>query len=135
MEKFVVSRRWFLKSLIPVLAGIFGLGKYLSPTLRPGDREVSLLASDIPMKGALVLPGDGVAVVQLEDGIYEAMDLTCTHLGCRVRANENGFTCPCHGSRFGPRGEVLTGPAATPLHPLASRLQDGVLHISRKAET
>ena len=35
MEKNARSRRWFLKSLIPVLAGLFGLGKFLSPRLEP----------------------------------------------------------------------------------------------------
>ncbi len=94
-----------------------------------------MLTADVPVKGALALPEDGVAVVQLEEGVFEALDLTCTHLGCRVRATENGFTCPCHGSRFGPRGQVLTGPAAAPLHRLASRLEDGVLHIAGKAGT
>ena len=34
---------------------------------------------------------------------FFAIDLTCTHLGCTVKATEHGFACPCHGSRFGPR--------------------------------
>jgi len=135
MGNFVASRRRFLKSLIPALAGFFGLGKFLSPRLRSGRQDVSVLTDDVPVRGALVLPGEGVAVTQPEDSLFVVLDLTCTHLGCRVKATENGFTCPCHGSRFNPRGRVLTGPAAIPLHTIPFDVQDGVLHISRNAET
>jgi cytochrome b6-f complex iron-sulfur subunit len=49
-----------------------------------------------------------------EDGIY-AISGVCTHLGCIVSQTPNGFDCPCHGSRFGPEGQVVKGPAPSSL--------------------
>lgn len=41
----------------------------------------------------------------------------CSHMGCRLRWNdaEETWDCHCHGSRFASDGQVLAGPAVTPI--------------------
>ena len=57
--------------------------------------------------------GDKVAGYREDDGRLIAVSTRCTHLGCQVNWNaaERSWDCPCHGSRFGPDGSVLHGPA------------------------
>jgi cytochrome b6-f complex iron-sulfur subunit len=51
-----------------------------------------------------------------EDGLL-ALYQKCTHLGCSVpwAEAEGQFHCPCHGSLFTKKGEVVGGPAPRPL--------------------
>jgi glycine/D-amino acid oxidase-like deaminating enzyme/nitrite reductase/ring-hydroxylating ferredoxin subunit len=69
-----------------------------------------------------IQPGDGRvvgaglaqrAVYRDEQGALHALSARCTHLGCIVNWNsgERTWDCPCHGSRFSARGDVIMGPA------------------------
>jgi Rieske Fe-S protein len=86
--------------------------------------------TDVPAEGALVLPQHRLAIVR-EGGSLLALDLTCTHLGCTVKATEQGFACPCHGSRFGTAGSVVGGPAPRPLRRLSLDRRDGIIRVTR----
>lgn len=55
-------------------------------------------------------PGRSVAVFRDSEGTW-AVSTVCTHLGCIVNVNSDGFECPCHGSRFAADGSVTKGPA------------------------
>jgi cytochrome b6-f complex iron-sulfur subunit len=55
------------------------------------------------------------AALIVRDDKVAALSLDCTHLGCLVNVTAEGFFCPCHGSWFGPLGEVYSGPAKEPL--------------------
>ncbi len=65
-----------------------------------------------------VPPGRSVAVFRDAEGVY-ALSRVCTHLGCLVKSEADGFHCPCHGSRFAPDGKVVKGPAPKALSWLA----------------
>ena len=61
--------------------------------------------------------GTNVAAYRDTDGSLILRSATCTHMGCTVRWNdaESTWDCPCHGSRFTPKGDVISGPAESPL--------------------
>jgi glycine/D-amino acid oxidase-like deaminating enzyme/nitrite reductase/ring-hydroxylating ferredoxin subunit len=61
--------------------------------------------------------GARVAAYRDTSGTVTLRSATCTHMGCLVAWNdaERTWDCPCHGSRFKPTGEVISGPAESPL--------------------
>jgi Rieske Fe-S protein len=65
----------------------------------------------------LDLDGKRVAAYRDEAGATTVRSAVCTHMGCIVDWNEAERTwdCPCHGSRFRPTGDVIAGPAESPL--------------------
>ncbi len=68
----------------------------------------------------LNLDGKKVAAYRDKNGKVTLCSPVCTHLKCIVGWNEAERTwdCPCHGSRFKPTGEVISGPAEEPLEKL-----------------
>jgi glycine/D-amino acid oxidase-like deaminating enzyme/nitrite reductase/ring-hydroxylating ferredoxin subunit len=68
----------------------------------------------------LDLKGQRVAAYRDDDGKAVLRSPICTHMGCVVQWNgaERTWDCPCHGSRFSPTGQVISGPAETPLEPV-----------------
>jgi glycine/D-amino acid oxidase-like deaminating enzyme/nitrite reductase/ring-hydroxylating ferredoxin subunit len=68
----------------------------------------------------LKLDGQRVAASRDEKGRLSLCSAVCTHMACIVEWNnaEKTWDCPCHGSRFSPKGEVISGPAEEPLAPI-----------------
>ncbi len=43
-------------------------------------------------------------------GEYTAVLTRCMHRGCTVEPTDGRLVCPCHGSEYTARGEILKGP-------------------------
>jgi len=58
-------------------------------------------------------PGNNfpICLFKIEGSNYVASLLQCTHKGCELNVGGGIYSCPCHGSEFSTKGEVLEGPA------------------------
>ncbi len=86
-------------------------GEHYGEWIRGDSGEVATLPAG---SGTVVRrQGKPIAVYRDESGQLHERSAVCTHLGCIVHWNseEVSWDCPCHGSRFGPDGTVLNGPA------------------------
>jgi hypothetical protein len=83
-----------------------------------GPSDVGSVDEIAPGEGAILREGlMRVACYKAEDGNVVRRSAACTHMGCLVHWNsfEKCWDCPCHGSHFAPDGDVLNGPALSPL--------------------
>jgi nitrite reductase/ring-hydroxylating ferredoxin subunit len=76
----------------------------------PSKKFRAALPDTLPAGEAFTPPGRSVALFRDADGVW-AISTVCTHLGCIIKPNAEGFECPCHGSRFAGDGSVSRGPA------------------------
>ena len=85
------------------------------------EGKITSLPENIDIK-----PGEG-KILRIDGeriGAYKDMqeklylvNTTCTHMGCELNWNpaEKSWDCPCHGSRFSYKGDVIEGPTVKPL--------------------
>ena len=84
----------------------------------PTDTDASQLAHLQPGDGTIVkLQGHKYGAYRDPEDQLHLVSAACTHLGCSIKWNndEKTWDCPCHGSRFSYKGQVLNGPANTNL--------------------
>jgi Rieske Fe-S protein len=61
------------------------------------------------------------AVKRIDASTFFGLSMICTHQGCDAGVTAaNIVECPCHGSRFTSNGDVINGPALTPLQRLTT---------------
>jgi cytochrome b6-f complex iron-sulfur subunit len=125
---------WTMASaLFFVVAGVLRLPKAAVMPVATRKFNVQLPESLAP--GAMFEPaGRNVALARDAQGAVHAISKMCPHLGCIVKATPAGFECPCHGSRFGPDGEVLVGPAPKGLSWLQVTGESGDYVVDESAE-
>jgi thiosulfate dehydrogenase (quinone) large subunit len=108
-----------------------------APTTQPPPPPAGLTAlgptSAVAVGGAASFTdpssGDPAFVLQPTAGRFVAFDASCTHQGCPVQYAGGRFQCPCHGAQFdGATGEVLQGPANSPLRKIGLTVSGGTLY-------
>lgn len=131
----VPRRDWLGLSSLWAMGGalLFGLAGMLrlpkaAVLASPSKKFRIPLPDNLPPGEAFVPPGRAVALFRDAEGVY-AVSTICTHLGCVVKPNPEGFECPCHGSRFAHDGEVTKGPAPRPLAWLKVSVNGGLVTI------
>lgn len=133
-----------LAALAPILQGC---NSPTGPSLE--DRPIPSASAAI-VNGTLVLTVDATSplatlgnAVLIENGLgkvlvsrtaqdaFIALTAVCTHFGCTiVRYDNQIYECPCHGSRFGVNGNVIRGPAASPLRQFVTHFSNDILTIT-----
>ena len=86
---------------------------------RTGEKFAGERYEELRTRAAMWFPGSREAAhwsaqdCMTADGAVHAVDIRCPHLGCQLEWNpdEKSWDCPCHGSRFDFRGNLISGPA------------------------
>jgi cytochrome b6-f complex iron-sulfur subunit len=126
-----LSRRDFIKLVrdgFLYLSGALALGgllRFLDYDANPAPKTEYDLgpASNYPLNSRTLLSDPPAVLLHTEKG-FSAFSLVCTHLGCTVGNDAQGFACPCHGSRFDADGKVTHGPASKSLQTLRVQVTD-----------
>ncbi len=117
-----VQRRTFISLTLGWCSTLFALGASLAAAGRvlvpnvlyePSRRFKALKPDDYP-EGPTFMPDLRLFLFRRGNS-FRAASAVCTHLGCTVNLAGKGFHCPCHGSVFDQNGNVLSGPAPSPL--------------------
>jgi Rieske Fe-S protein len=100
----------------------------------PAGNGGRLLAAldGIPRGGGVILKDPSIVLTRTATDAVHGFSAVCTHQGCTVAAVQGGtIDCPCHGSRFdATTGAVRTGPATSPLPPVAVVVRSGNVYTS-----
>jgi len=120
-----MERRVFVE-LAAAALGVTALpacAAFVAAPVTPVDGEIRLLLRNHPQldqPGGYLkirpMPGEDILyVLAAGGGRYAVLSPICTHLSCMVQVEGAQLRCPCHGSTFDFEGNVLVGPAMTPL--------------------
>jgi len=153
-ETPVVSRKNFMQTVIGGVGGIIAIGFgipgiayvvspalqekveswiLLGPTSEVKLGQPTLFRATMERKSGWVSDIAEYSVyIRSDDGQnFKALSNVCTHLGCRVRwqEDEQVFHCPCHDAKFDKDGMVLSGPPPRPLDAVTIKIEDDKIYM------
>jgi cytochrome b6-f complex iron-sulfur subunit len=115
------SRRDFIKrftvwtaSAAGVLASVSLLRQFVPRLSRYRKRFKIGRKNNFPVNTFTYLSDHQLFVYRDHQGV-RVVSAVCTHLGCIIEKSDDGFQCPCHGSCYNERGEVISGAATKDL--------------------
>ncbi|OGW51547.1 MAG: hypothetical protein A2Z50_02350 [Nitrospirae bacterium RBG_19FT_COMBO_42_15] len=137
-RKFFLFFGWF--GLISSLAGsALGSVRFMFPNVlyEPSTKFKIGKPADYPPNTVTFVQDKNLFVVRGKDGVQgiRIISSVCTHMGCTPKWVEakNQWECPCHGSVFNLKGNVIAGPAPKPLPWYkASIASDGKIIVDSK---
>ena len=111
-------------------AGTTAANAYGAPAASGGRLLAAL--DGIPRGGGVILKEPAIVLTRTATDAVHGFSAVCTHQGCTVAAVQGGtINCPCHGSRFdATTGAVRSGPATSPLPPVAVVVRAGNVYAS-----
>ena len=116
LEPVLSPSRFNSSTVIPVMNEVCHAVKGLSKTAFYIPRD---FVKDIERGDAKVVlySGKRCGVYRSEKDELFAVSVRCPHLGCTLEFNktEKTWECPCHGSRFSYKGELLASPSQSSL--------------------
>ncbi|MEO9965043.1 MAG: Rieske 2Fe-2S domain-containing protein [Reichenbachiella sp.] len=116
-----MKRREFLKNSGMVCLGAVAGGSMLAScskvyyaSFSVENKSIKISKSEFEDRDSVIIKDDRlpapIYIVQEGDG-YSAVLMLCTHKECEVTPFGQELHCPCHGSEFTNKGQVITGPA------------------------
>jgi cytochrome b6-f complex iron-sulfur subunit len=99
-----------LASLVGAMAAFSWIRQFF-PRLAGKKRRITITDPEqFPVDTYTYLDEHKLYIYRDHEGL-RAVSAVCTHLGCILERTTDGFECPCHGSCYNDRGEVMSGPA------------------------
>lgn len=132
------DRRSALKRLVVLATPLFAACDAAIARLT-GKRLVEVARTDNVRPGSVyrTTRADEPLILTNDAGTIRTFAAICTHEGCPLgwNAQQRLIRCPCHGSAFDVRGQVVEGPAKKPLKEIETFVERGRVLIAIPRDT